>query len=489
MKNKFLYIIIILTFLAPSCNSWLDTKPKTQVNVKDMFKNADGFKDALIACYIKMNTLPAYGRQMIISDLEFLAQHWDLDKNNHREEIKLKNFDYTTDYSKTAFKSIYGALYNIVSQTNIILENIETNGVHIGDEKLKAMIEGETMALRSYCLLDILRIFGQLPQNGTINVSLPYPEMVSHANPPYYTYQEFVGKLHQDMEKAAKLLKESDPLMEYSFNQLDNFGQYGIDKFLGYRRFRFNYYAVMAMEARLYLYTGETSKAYTTAMEVINSYDKDGEKQLTLAGSGDLNSLYYALPSECIVALSNFEITECTKILHNGAAGLCVLKKTLDNDIFSGQSTSTNNRYNVWNTTAANASGTIVPILRKYLQPTEDKKPSSAILATKNQVVPLIRLSEMYLIAMETAPTLSDANTLYLEYMRARNVTATPFGNLTDMMPELVKEYRREFYGEGQMFFNYKRRAERKMMWKNDREVMEKDYIVPLPTSEFNSNN
>lgn len=488
MKNRFLYIIIILISFAPSCNSWLDTKPKTQVDIKDMFKDADGFKDALIACYIKMNAPEVYGQKMIITELEYLAQHWDLNKDNYRDEIRLKNFDYTTDYAKKEFKSIYGALYNIVSQANIILENCKINGQNIDDEKLRAMIEGEALAIRAFCLTDILRIFGQVPKNSTINISLPYPEGVSTVNPPYYTYNEFVRKLFTDIERAASLLKEGDPIFDYSFAELDEFSKYNIDKFLGYRRFRFNYYAVKAMEARLYLYTGKTTEAYTTAMEIINSSDKKGEKQLILAGSSDINNQYYALPSECIVALSNFEIDKHITILNN-RTGLSVTKKTLDNDIFSGQSTSTNNRYGVWNTSAATSTGIIVPVIRKYEQPTEDKKPSSAILATKKQVVPLIRLSEIYLIAMETAPALSDANTLYIEYMRARGIAADPLSDTSNLMTELVKEYRREFFAEGQMFFNYKRRAETKMLWKNDRDVTEKDYIVPLPTTEFNSNN
>lgn len=70
------------------------------------------------------------------------------------------------------------------------------------------------------------------------------------------------------------------------------------------------------------------------------------------------------------------------------------------------------------------------------------------VLATQKQVVPLIRLSEMYLIAIESAPTLKEANALYIPYMKARNVDASPLQQ-EQLMTEIIREYRREFFGEG----------------------------------------
>lgn len=99
------------------------------------------------------------------------------------------------------------------------------------------------------------------------------------------------------------------------------------------------------------------------------------------------------------------------------------------------------------------------------------------------QVIPLIRLSEMYLIVMETAE-LTEANKLYKSYMAEKNALITTDMAREELNAEILNEYRREFWGEGQMFYAYKRLGVKEMMWKTDREVEEKDYIVPLPTTE-----
>ena len=91
----------------------------------------------------------------------------------------------------------------------------------------------------------------------------------------------------------------------------------------------------------------------------------------------------------------------------------------------------------------------------------------------------------MYLIAMETATSLSEANALYKTYMTARDVPVAKDLTQTELDAEILKEYRREFWGEGQMFYTYKRLGTEEMLWKTDRTVTENDYIVPLPSSEL----
>jgi len=61
-------------------------------------------------------------------------------------------------------------------------------------------------------------------------------------------------------------------------------------------------------------------------------------------------------------------------------------------------------------------------------------------------------------------------------------------------MDEITKECRREFLGEGQMFFFYKRKAMQKIpngKWEKDSESQTinmnmNNYVVPLPDSEIN---
>ena len=102
--------------------------------------------------------------------------------------------------------------------------------------------------------------------------------------------------------------------------------------------------------------------------------------------------------------------------------------------------------------------------------------------------MPMLRTSEIYLIAIETSDDLAEVNSLYQEYMLSHNVIAAAgFASLDDVKTWIVNEYRREFYGEGQMFYTYKRLGAKDMLW-SPVPVSENTYIIPLPESEYDPN-
>ncbi|HJA14984.1 MAG TPA: RagB/SusD family nutrient uptake outer membrane protein [Candidatus Butyricimonas faecavium] len=76
--------------------------------------------------------------------------------------------------------------------------------------------------------------------------------------------------------------------------------------------------------------------------------------------------------------------------------------------------------------------------------------------------VPLIRLSEMYYIAAECATTTSDGVD-YLEKVRSnRGLASFPLNrsmSREELLKEIRKEYQKEFWGEGQLWFYYKRNS------------------------------
>lgn len=479
MKHN--YIILAIACLFFSCNDWLDVKPDSETEAKEMFTTAEGFKDALTSCYIKLNQTDLYGKRLTMTDIEYLAQHWDLDPILYESEVSFKNFNYSEDYGKSILQAIYGGLYNTIAQANTVLENMPAQGSVIRNENLRAVIEAEALAIRAFCHTDILRLFGQLPRNATRTVELPYAENVTLNAIPYYSFNDFVSRIFRDLDAAEALFKEHDPVLDYNFAQLDDFTKLNLtDDYLGYRRFRFNYYAVLALKARLYLYLGNLPKANEYAQQVIRATDKSGNQLLSLAGEADFNKSNFALPSECILALSNFEIGQNIRNLFTGSY-LYISRSHFSNDLFAGTSPGNNRALNLWTTGEART-------LKKYTQPAATADINGNVLATLKQIIPLLRLSEMYLIAIESAASLTEANTLYSEYMLARSVTAAPLTE-AEVAPMLLQEYRREFFAEGQMFYTYKRLGAKRMMWKSDREVSEKDYLPPLPASEMRTMN
>ncbi|MBR0523997.1 MAG: hypothetical protein IJK09_03460 [Prevotella sp.] len=74
-----------------------------------------------------------------------------------------------------------------------------------------------------------------------------------------------------DLDEAERLLKLSDPCVENGLDDSTN-----QDNFLSYRQLRLNFWAVKALKARVYLYTGDTAKAYQEAKAIIDAKDNSG---------------------------------------------------------------------------------------------------------------------------------------------------------------------------------------------------------------------
>lgn len=464
-----------------SCNDWLDVKPQGQTEEEDMYTTYEGFKNSLIGCYMKLKSRNLYGEKLTMSHVESLAQLWDLSASTRNADVALGQYDFEGTYAKSAISTMYGNLYNVIVQTNSILEYLEKNGHCIEDPAAYSIIEGEAHAIRALCHLDILRLFGQMPQNATKKVKLPYAEVVSIKElPAYYDYNAFCEKLEKDLLIAEQKLANTDPVLSNSLTYSGN-----ADNFFDFRGLRLNYYAVKALQARFYLYTCQTNKAYDAANVIYTA------KPVNLSTVNDFNLYYHTAPSECLFALSNHELMDYeVSVLGTGSnqvqsSHLFITMGMLD-DLYADVDISTHAGYGqLWNTATMDGSGNYTKaLLKKYYYDIKGEYSATALL-TKMQIIPMLRMSEVYLILMETTTDLEEANDLYVEYMRARSVNVEEtFASLDEVKDFILGEIRREFYAEGHMFYAYKRLGIKQMLW-GANEVGEEEYILPLPDSEY----
>ena len=495
MKRYIVAFMAIVGLCLTSCSDWLDVKGDMEMKEEDLFSKKQGFCDALVGCYMTLADQDAYGEKLTMSNIESLAGLWAVKNDQYLPaDYYLKNHDYGQDDARMAIQAMYGKLFNVVTQANVLLRNLEAEGDMIDDPALRAVIEGEAYALRAFCQFDILRLFGQLPQGGTLSVSLPYSETSSiHEMPPYYKYDEYVGKLEADIAKALELLEDNDPVFQYTFGELNQSSSQILDETnLYFRQSRLNYWAVKALQARMYLYLGNKTQAYQIAKEIITAKDVDGSPLMSLSGVSDLEQGYLACPSECLFYLSKYDILDYSTSLLNGNAEQVrseqqlVLSGTMFQDLYRGMNIASHNRYlKQWNRSVTDATSQTFASTRKYYF-NSDEVASSLMY---NLIIPMIRMSEIYLVAIETTTDLAEANSLYDTYMRDRNILleGDAFASLADVQQVIVDEYRREFYAEGQMFYVYKRTNAKNMLWYNA-QTTEGEYILPLPETEFNPN-
>lgn len=464
-KWIFLFYLFSLSFLTTSCNDWLDVSPAEDRKKTEMFSKADGFRNVLVGAYIRMKSTDLYGKEMMCETVENLAQHWNV-RTSSSVETYLNKYDYRAKEVENVMSKIYNNLFKVVIDVNGLLGSVD-NGV-LGETDYN-LIKGEALALRAFCHFDVLRLFGPMPTETNSDKILPYVKEVLNRPNAFLTYEQFTRELLNDIDEAAACLKKgADPILTNSIDDLNRASKLS-DSFWGYRQMRMNYYAVCALKARVLLWMGDKAKALECARIVIDAKTPAGTAMFRLGTLNDCASGDKILSSEHIF---NLKVNDITVSLGSGKT----YQKTqsqLRSQLY--ESGTTDIRFvNMWNYVYDSSLWTYNNYFVKYVQ-------STTMPDIAKNVIPLIRLYEMYLIVMECA-TLDEAKASYREMCTARNTSFVDFTDI-NLKELLIKEYNREFYGEGQAFYAYKRLAADKIYFTN--EVGSKDtYVVPLPIQE-----
>lgn len=482
---KTLVIILCGIALLSSCNKWLDVKPADQKEREDQYSTENGFRLALSGAYYKLEGMNLYGQAMTMTSLEYLAQLWT------SEVVEVRNFmnlDWEGDYAKSQMSSTFSEMYSAIYLLNDILIQMDAQGEEaIPDEEIRLLIKGEALALRAFCHFDILRLFGPSPVAPNRNsVTLPYSETASIELIPYYPYDEFIEKIRTDISRADSLLGQVDPVLNLTFEELNNPSQLIrsnklLNDFQAYRQVRFNYWALQAFKARMALYLGDKTSAYEYATTLINTRVNGSPIGDISQFSLDHTNQWYTLPSETIFAVNCYNLIETIETIFTNPQNVLykfetqseVLSELFDNQI-------SDVRLDLW--TDMSYESTKHYGLMKYWQQDDEDNPDAMIYG---QQIPIFRMSEMYLIAAECAPSLSEGNNWLDEFRKNRELPSINCTTQEQLENEILKEYMKEFYAEGHMFFTYKRLGASQMIWNEERQIDIYEYQAPLPDTEY----
>ena len=476
MKKILFATIVLGGFVLSGCNDWLDVNPRTEVKKDVLLETQKGFRDVLTGAYIRMKNANLYGGETTWGTVEYLAQHWETTAGTTNNYIQ--TYNYTASSVKDRFTNIFKTYYKVIADVNSILEVIDEKK-DIFTKGNYELIKGEALALRAFCHLDVLRLFGPMP-TGEIseNKILPYVKTVTNEVHDYSTYKQFVALLSEDLNEAEKLLGAVDPILKFSVKELKTVtvieGELE-DDYWAYRQVRMNYYAVLALKARFYSWTQDEPNALLYANKVINAVDPAGNKMWKLADGVTLESGDWALASENIMGLSVYDLDkQATDNFPINGSGKNAIGWKFTYYVFNTTESAADIRFNKqWLKTTS--GGNEVYVCLKYYQ--SETNPVNEI--------PLIRLCEMYFIAMETNPSVTEANALYDEYASKRGVAKVDL--TTDRVNRLKKEFNKEFYAEGQMFFFYKRTGATSTL--EYVQLKPEYYTLPLPEREIVFNN
>ena len=459
MKKIFILSGLFITLTLTSCENWFDISAKSELKADDLFDNEQGFRDALIGCYGSMAEADLYGAQMTMTYMDVLGQYYSSASTAQHNFQYAYTFDYTNATEEARKDKLWRNLYNVVANVNNLLDHIDAKK-DIFSTGVYELIKGEALGLRAYLHLDILRLFGASPsmENGLDRKAIPYVDKYTNQLFEQLTVRQVLERIAGDLNSARGLLAGVDP---YGPSHAD----YDLDDLSGVwkgREYRMNYYAATALLARTLLYRGEAADktlANTYALEVINS------GLFPLITGNDLNSSdKNGFVQENVFALED---------------------KGVKDDIVDKYFNVENTNYNFLAITNANLNRVFPTSLdmdyrrRWWIDPS-----GSYNLITKytySKRIPLLKVSEMYLIAAETAATLGDAAGYFNELQYHRGL---PDADITaaNLSTKILDEYAKEFVAEGQLFYAYKRLNNKvKPITKaalNDAEAI---YILPLP--------
>ena len=447
-----------------SCSDWLDVKPKTNIEEEDLFKNEQGFKEALTGIYIKMCSTSLYGREMTYGFMDILAQRYDNSQNQNADYNDADVwYTYPSTKTETYTNNFWSMDYNLIANLNNLLANIDNKGDVITTSGLRDIIKGEALGLRSFIYFDLLRMFGPIYKDNASSPSNPNRTTFDRNTAKLLPASEVIDKIIEDL-KAAEDLLEKDPMTI-------TFPTGGAPTgFLSNRFNRMNKYAVKAELARAYLWKGDKTNAAIKAQEVIDN------KQFALVTDNTLDKLG---STELIFALNMDSETFPDQITNDFQLASWSYYVLMDiNKFYSIFSTTTDgmNDMRVKEGCGFSVSSTGAVSL-KYDQ-------SNLVSPVLKNTMPLIRLSEMYYILAECADDMEESARQLSVVRSARGIDEVEYQTEEDKMSNIEKEYRKEFYAEGQLWFFYKRLGYKTFLSCPVTSMTEANYRFSIPDDE-----
>jgi len=485
-KIKKTLVGICLLFAATSCDKWLDVTPSTQIRAEEQFKSEDGFKDALMGVYISMASPELYAKDMTWNLVDLLSQQYAV-LPNLASYVDVQQYKYKATKAVPKVDALWNRSYNIIANINNALYYMEKNkGVlHPISHDI---IKGELLGLRAFIHFDLMRLYGygNLANRSDVadKLAIPYVTEYKKEATQQLSYLQTFALLENDINTALELLK-ADPIYFNAERPAGYYDQINRDGFYNLREQRMNYYAVKALQARVLSWQGGAEKmqaARLAAEEVINS----SAARLIQSDSHPISSDPVLYPE----ILFSLNVTAFENIVNRF---LDADKATNYDALFLTTSAAAG----IYETSNVNIG--VADIRYNTLLNAQSRGLVSIKLRqngnARSNIMPLIKLPEMYYISAEDYIRTGDLNKA-IEYLnkvrKSRGIIEDISGTNEpdEVKEELFKEYRKEFVSEGQLFFYYKRLGKTTIPGLSESTVVDdKIYVLPYPDSEIEFGN
>ena len=474
--KKVLYIthLIVALFAMTSCEDFLNITPEGQAKRDELLLTTEGLEEAMYGVYAQLRSTTLYGQELHFHTLEIMAHNMHCD--GHTTLTALGNFEYDNTNVKSVFESIWTAMYKNISNANSVLNSPL---IVDAEEFPYTIYKGEALGLRAFMHFDLVRLFAaQYTVNPTAD-GIPYATEFSLKTPEFESLQKNYEHILADLLEAERLLDNEEKYEGESSYMLD-------------RQIHFNKYAVKATLARVYLTMGDMENAAKYAKEVI-----DAQKYYLKEMTEVRNDLAGILSKkECIfgVYYAGFFTQVYEKLYKTTTRYSLNLRQGFD-EIYNRDHVGNDYRLSSYFITNHDQVYRLSKLTDIYeLDNNAASRPTDLILG-----INMIRIPEMYYIMAE-ALLEKDAAAALAYYNEVRThrglepltteVVDENTGNLVDRpltLQHINEERYKEYFGEGQLFFNMKRLNQDIVSHDNvtTYKANEKNiYVVPIPDIE-----
>jgi hypothetical protein len=469
--KKILYLLILLPFFLASCNEdWLDLKPTTEVVSLEAIKNLVDADYAINGIYSTFQSYEYYGARM-----QYYADVTGDDMQATGTNKRSSQFYMMISNTDNVYTSLWAKPYEVIRYANNILEQIDALEVTSSEQEKKDDIKGQALALRALALFDATRVFGSTYQKDN-GESLGGCIILTAVGPDFMPARNTVGECYTQIISD---LTAAIPLLTTSKNDG-----------------KINRWAAKTLLSRVYLYKGDNTNALLQAEEAITGATANGYRLWTNAEYASSTAAWKSkfTPEVLFEVVNNVSDRAGNDgiaylMLRSGYNDIVLTEAFLN--LLNEDPDDVRHKLTKLETSSSSYNKTQPVYLLKYTGPESD---------VRNANIPVLRISEAYLNAAESAVKLEN-NDKAIQYLEPIVKRANPANSVTGTvtLEQVIKERRKEFVGEGHRQFDALRNNEtinRIGGWHvpgliEEVKSYDRDYfhaILPIPRYEMDAN-
>jgi len=471
-KLRTLLYILLLPFLLGSCNKWLDVQPEDKLTEQQIYSSREGINEVLNALYLKLGSNNLYGQNLTLDKLDLFAHRYHAFATNALYYNYIHH-DYNDEAVRKTIADIWDGLYGVIGNANQFLANLKKYpGILTAAQEEQYM--GEALAIRSLAYFDLLRLYGPVYAQNPTAKSIPYYRTIGAVVGDFLPADQVLQYILEDLDQAIKYLGK-DPIITQ--NGTDNYNSY-----------RLNLYAAQVLKARALMWRGGTAdkaQALVLAKQVITNAAKfPWIAHANITGSAaDADRIF---STEVLFGTFNSKLYDLQSTLFSSSISeLRILSTGPGNYVETVYEGNQGDYRFVYSWPYPSGGAVTFRTFIKY-------QDMSSTSLTRRFTVPLIKLSEVYYIAAECETDQAQALT-YLNTVRQKRNLLVNITDYSKFNAELTKEYLKEFYGEGQLWYYYKRNQFTSIASPNNVSgvgnfpIPLATYVFPIPDSELSS--